>query len=70
MGRPRGGGAGTHLLFLLVEVVDDDTNEEVEGEEGPEDDENDEIEVHVDVHLVLRLFLLLQGPQDRTGYAV
>lgn len=56
-----GVGLGTHLFLLLVEVVNDDTNEEVEGEEGPKDDEDDEVEVHVQVHLILRLFLLLRG---------
>ena len=35
------------LLLERVEVVDDDTDEEVEGEEGAADDENDEIEVVV-----------------------
>lgn len=33
----------TYLSFLLVEVVDDDANEEVKGEEGAKDDENDEV---------------------------
>jgi len=33
--------------FLLhVEVVDDDTNEQIESEEGTEDNEEDEVEVH------------------------
>jgi hypothetical protein len=45
----------TYLLLLFVEVVDDDSDEEVEGEEGPEDDEEDEVEVHVDVHLTYGL---------------
>lgn len=58
----------THLLLLLVEIVNDDTDKEVEGEEGPKDDEDDKIEVHVDVHLILGLFFLLQRPQNRTGW--
>lgn len=66
--RAQGGWVDTHLLLLLVEVVNDDTDEEVESEEGPKDDEDDKIEVHVDVHLVLGLFFLLQRPQDRTGW--
>ena len=41
----------TYLLFLLVEVVNDDTDEEVEGEEAAEDDEEDKVDVHVDVDL-------------------
>jgi len=33
--------------FLLhIEVVDDDTDEEIESEERTEDDEEDEVEVH------------------------
>ncbi len=35
------------LLLERVEVVDDDTDEEVEGEEGAADDEDDEVEVVV-----------------------
>ena len=43
---------GTYLLLLFIEVVDDDTNEQVEREEGAKNDEEDEVQVHVDVHLV------------------
>jgi len=46
----------TYLLLLLVEVVNDDPDEEVEGEEGAKDDEEHEVDVHVDVHLAYRLF--------------
>ena len=53
-------GPDTHLLLLLVEVVNDDANEEIEGEEGAEDDEDDEVKVHVEVHLVVWLLLFLQ----------
>ena len=53
----------TYLFLLLVEVVDDDTNEQVEGEEGAEDDEDDKVEVHVEVHFIFRLVLQLE--QDR-----
>lgn len=42
----------THLFLLLVEVVNDDTNEEVQGEEGTEDDEDDKVDVHVEVDLI------------------
>ena len=51
----------THLSLLLVEVVDDDADEEVEGEEGAEDNEDDKIEVHVEVDLLDGLLLYL-GP--------
>ena len=41
----------TYLLFLFIEVIDDDSNEEIEGEEGAKDDEEDKVDVHVDVDL-------------------
>ena len=41
----------TYLLLLLIEVIDDDSNEEIEGEEGAKDDEEDKVDVHVDVDL-------------------
>lgn len=53
----------TYLSFLLVEVVDDDANEEVKGEEGAKDDENDEVQVHVHVDLSDRLFVHLVQPK-------
>jgi len=37
----------TYLFLLLVKIVNDDTNEEVQCEERPEDDENHEVQVHV-----------------------
>jgi hypothetical protein len=49
----------TYLLLLLIEVVNDHTNEQVEGEEGPEDDEEYEVPVHVDVHFSRRLQVAL-----------
>jgi len=45
----------THLFLLHVEVLDDDTNEEVQGEEWPEDDEEDEVEVHKIANFASRL---------------
>lgn len=44
---------------MLIEVINDDTNEQVQGEEGAEDDEDDKVDVHVDVVLILRLLLRL-----------
>ena len=41
----------TYLLFLFVEVIYDDSNEEIEGEERAKDDEEDKVDVHVDVDL-------------------
>ena len=52
-------GSDTHLSLLLVEVVDDDADKEVEGEEGTEDDEDDKVQVHVQVHFLDRLLLHL-----------
>lgn len=51
----------TYLGFLLVEVVDDDSNKKVEGEEGAKDDEADEVQVHVQVVLILWLGLHLHS---------
>ena len=51
----------TYLSFLLVEVVDDDADEEVEGEEGAEDYEDHKVDVHVKVGLVHRLVFHLDG---------
>lgn len=42
----------SYLFLLLIEVVDDDTDEEVQCEEGTEDDEDDKVDVHVYVVLV------------------
>ena len=57
----------TYLLFLLVKVVDDDTDEEIEREEGSEDDEKYEVEVHVNVGLTDGLFIhLSQSTYDPT----
>lgn len=49
----------TYLFLLLVEVVNDDTNEEVQGKKGTKDDEDDEVDVHVEVDLVRWLFFNL-----------
>lgn len=50
----------THLFLLLVEVIDDDTNEEVEGEERAEYNKDDKIDVHVDVVLIFWLVFHLR----------
>lgn len=44
---------------MLIEVINDDTNEQVQGEEGAEDDEDDKVDVHVDVVFILRLLIRL-----------
>ena len=48
-------GLDTYLFLLFIEVIDDNTNKKVEGEEWPEDDKEDEIDVHVNVDLTNRL---------------
>lgn len=58
----------TYLGFLLVEVVDDDSNKEVQGEEGAEDDEADKVKVHIQVVLILWLRLHLNKPQSHISY--
>lgn len=50
----------THLSFLLIEIVNDDANEEIKGEEGAENDEDDKVQVHVEVDLSNGLFLHLK----------
>lgn len=56
---PAGSWCSTYLFLLLVEVVNDDTDKEVQGEERPEDDENDKIDVHVEVVFPLGLLFIL-----------
>lgn len=56
----------THLSFLLVEIVNDDADEEVESEEGAENDEDHEVQVHVEVDFSDWLFLHLE--QKIRGY--
>lgn len=51
----------TYLFLLLVKVVNDDTNKKIESEESPKDYKDDEIEIHVEIHFVGRLFLHLRG---------
>ena len=55
---------GTYLLFLFVEVINDDTNEQVKREEGSKDDEEDEIQIHVDVAFLYGLLTILQNMEN------
>ena len=57
----------TYLLLLFIEVIDDDSNEEIEGEEGAKDDEEDKVDVHVDVDLPDGLFSNLPGRKCEFG---
>lgn len=49
----------TYLFLLLIEVINNDTNEKVQGEEGSKDDEDDKVDVHVDVVFIFGLLVLL-----------
>ena len=40
---------GTYLLLLFIEVINDDSNEKIESEEGSKDDEEHKVDVHPDV---------------------
>lgn len=42
----------TYLCFLLIEVVDNDPDKEIQGEEGAKDDEDDKVKVHVDINFI------------------
>lgn len=54
----------SYLFLLLVEIINDHTNEEIECEEGAKYDENYEVDVHVDVDLIIRLVFHLKGKQN------
>ena len=54
-------GDDIHLLFKRIEVVNDDPDEEVEGEEGATDDEDDKVEVVVEACFILRLLVNLKS---------
>lgn len=62
-------GVNTHLSFLLIEIVNNDANEEIEGEEGAEYDEDDKVKVHVQVDFSDGLFLHLK-PNSRVRQLV
>lgn len=46
---------------MLVEIVNNDTDKEVECEERAKDDEDDKVYVHVEVDLIRGLLLYLKG---------
>ena len=49
----------TYLFLLFIEVINDDTNKQVECEKGSKDDEKDEVKVHVNVDFTYRLLAQL-----------
>ena len=50
----------TYLFLLFIKIVDDHSNEEIESEEGTHDDKKYKVDVHVNVHFILRLLLFLK----------
>jgi len=51
----------TYLFLLLIEVVNNNTDKEVQGKEGAEDDKNHKVEIRVEVRLKVRLLVFLLG---------
>ena len=47
------------LVLLFVKLVDDDTDQQVQGEEGAEHDEQHEVEIEIDRVLSVRLLVQL-----------
>ena len=54
-------GFTTHLLLQSIEIINDDSNEEVEGEEGSTDNKDDKVEVIVEACFILWLLVDLPG---------
>ena len=57
-----------YRILLFVELVDDDTDQEVEGEEGSGHDEENEEEVGVDGVLSIRLNVHLEKIKIKISY--
>lgn len=51
----------TYLFLLLIEIVNNNTNKEIQGKERSEDDEVHKVEIHKHIVLHLRLLIFLQG---------
>lgn len=54
----------SYLFLLLVEIINDHTNEEIEREEGAKYDENHKVDVHVDVDFIIRLVFHLKRKKN------
>lgn len=48
-----------YLFFLLIEVFNDDTDEQIQGKEWTEYDKEDEVQVHVNIDFSLGLLVNL-----------
>ena len=60
----------TYLFLLLIEIINNDTNEEVKREERTKDDEEHEVQVHIEVHLPDRLDVNLGNRRHVIFYTV
>ena len=59
--RPSQASMHTYLFLLLIEVVNNNTNEEVQGKEGAKDDKNHEVKICIEIRLKVRLLIFLLG---------
>lgn len=50
----------TYLLLLLIEIVNYDSNEEVQSEKSSKYNENNKIYIHFQVDFILWLFIQLE----------
>ena len=55
----------TYLFLLFVEIINNDSDEKVEREERAEDDEEHEVEVHVNIHFTDGLLTKLKSLQKK-----
>lgn len=54
----------TYLLFLLIEVINDDTNKQIQGEERTKYYEDNKVKIHVKIDFIVRLLIYLQSKQN------
>ena len=57
----------TYFSLLLVEIIDDHTDEEIEREERSEDDEQNEVDENVHVVFMFRLTVDLEHGSSETS---
>ena len=56
-----------YLFFEPIKVVNDDSNKEVQSEEGPNDNENYKEEIRHETVLALRLLINLKKEKQRSA---
>lgn len=59
--QPSWASVHTYLFLLLVEVVNNNADKEVQGEERAEDDKNHEVEIRKGIRLKVWLLIFLLG---------